>query len=92
MTLWKSISDINNFIADFGDDAIVFNPVSGETHELNLLALDALTILSSPSTVDNLTETISQLYQIPSNSQLRLQLQRLIDDFFDLGLIEEANE
>jgi len=84
---WQSIKKIGVYSTQTDDEVIVYNPQSGETHQFNLLALDAFQFLQQPATLCLLTEHICTLYQAQNTADLSDQLKSLIDQFDDLGLI-----
>jgi PqqD family protein of HPr-rel-A system len=87
-TRWQSISNIEQFAAPEDDDSIIYNPLSGETHQLNLMAIDALNFLQQPRTLKSLTEHICLVYQTDSVDDINQHMTHLIAQFDDLGLIE----
>lgn len=84
---WQSIENIGVYTRQTDDEIIIFNPQSGETHQLNLLALDALEFLKQPASLSQLTTHICALYQAKNTAEISDQLRSLIEQFDDLGLI-----
>jgi len=82
--IWQSIPNIS-FYDCSDNEIIIYNPLSGETHQLNLLALDVLTFLNQPATVDALNHYISSLYE--SWQDMDVELQLLVEQFDEIGLI-----
>jgi PqqD family protein of HPr-rel-A system len=89
---WQSIKNIGVYTRQTDDEIIIFNPQSGETHQLNLLALDALEFMQQPATLSVLTAHICALYQAQNTDEISDQLKQLIDQFDDLGLIYSSCE
>ena len=89
---WQSIKNIGVYTRQTDDDIIIFNPQSGETHQLNLLALDALEFMQQPATLSLLTTHICALYQAQNTDEISDQLKSLIEQFDDLGLIHSSCE
>jgi PqqD family protein of HPr-rel-A system len=87
-TRWQSVSNIELYTTQEDDDSIIYNPLSGETHQLNLMAVDALNFLQDPAPVIALTEHICMLYQTDNTDDINRQMLRLIEQFDELGLIE----
>lgn len=85
---WQSLENIGVFTSEWEDDIIVYNPKSGETHQLNLLALDALAFMQQPTCLEHLAQHLSSLYQVSDLADLSVQLLSLIEQFDDLGLIQ----
>ncbi len=75
------------YMAQWEDDTIVYNPLSGETHQLNLMAVDALSFLQQPATLQSLTEHICSLYQSHDIAEINRHMMQLLEQFDDLGLI-----
>jgi PqqD family protein of HPr-rel-A system len=89
---WQSIKNIGVYTRQTDEAIIIFNPQSGETHQLNLLALDALQFMQQPATLSLLTTHICALYQAQNTDDLSNQLKSLIEQFDDLGLIHSCCE
>lgn len=89
---WQTIKNIGVYTTQTDADAIVYNPQSGETHQLNLLALDALQFLQQPATLRQLTRHICALYQTQNTAEISDQLKSLLEQFDDLGLIYPSCE
>ncbi|SJM89939.1 HPr-rel-A system PqqD family peptide chaperone [Crenothrix polyspora] len=89
-TRWQSVSNIELYTTQENEDnnSIVYNPLSGETHQLNLMAIDALNFLHQPASVSALTQHICSLYQTDSTDDIHLHMTQLIEQFDDLGLIK----
>jgi len=89
---WQSIKNIGVFTTQTDDDVIVYNPRSGETHQLNLLSLDALQFMQQPASLSLLIAHICSLYQVQNADDIRAQLISLLEQFDDLGLIHASCE
>jgi len=87
---WQSIKNIGVFTTQTDADVIVYNAQSGETHQLNLLALDALQFMQQPSTLSLLTTHICYLYEVRNIGDISDQLKSLLEQFDDLGLIHSS--
>ena len=86
-TKWQSVKNIRVFTTRTDADVIVYNAQSGETHQLNLLAFDALQFMQQPASLSLLTTHICSLYQVQNTTDISDQLKSLIEQFDDLGLI-----
>jgi PqqD family protein of HPr-rel-A system len=86
-TRWQSVKAIEMSMAQWDDDTIVYNPLSGETHQLNLMAIDALSFLQQPATLQSLADHICLLYQTPNTAEINQQMLQLIEQFDNIGLI-----
>lgn len=89
---WQSINHIGVFATEMDDNVVVYNPQSGETHQLNILALDALQFMQQPANISQLTKHMCVLYDTHDSDDLNDQLKNLLEQFDDLGLIESVNE
>jgi PqqD family protein of HPr-rel-A system len=80
-------------LEEWDNEAVVYNPNSGETHQLDRLSVDVLKLIKTqPVSLDTLTESIRTLYQVEDNYGLEPQLEGLILQFDTLGLIEPLAE
>ncbi|WP_394753462.1 HPr-rel-A system PqqD family peptide chaperone [Crenothrix sp.] len=86
-TRWQSVNHIETYSTQGDDDTIVYNPLSGETHQLNLMAIDALNFMQQPANLQSLTDHICLLYQSPNTDEINQQMRQLVEQFDDLGLI-----
>jgi PqqD family protein of HPr-rel-A system len=69
---------------------VLYNPESGDTHLLNLVERAALQIIADHSPIDfeRLAQLLSEQLEVESDCDARGYLQKLIDQFDELGLIE----
>ncbi len=73
----------------WGEHAVVYNSLSGETHYINELAIELLTLLQvAPETLASLSDKICLLFEVDDRRALQQQLSQLIIEFDNLGLIE----
>ena len=84
--------DIDQYIYELDQKAVVYNPLSGDTHEVNIMAADILRELKSTLSFEQLFERIAVLYEIIVNEDLAIQIERLVQQFDELGLIEPVYE
>jgi PqqD family protein of HPr-rel-A system len=84
---WQNRNSSALYTAQWNEDCVVYNPLSGETHQLNLMALDALQFLQHAATLQMLTEHICMLYQTDDTTAINQQMLQLIEQFDELGLI-----
>ena len=87
-TKWQGVKLAELPIAQWDDDCLLYNPLSGETHQLNLMAIDALTFFQQPATLPVLAQHICLLYQADNTDDIYQKMQQLIEQFDNLGLIE----
>jgi PqqD family protein of HPr-rel-A system len=77
----------------WNDEYIVFNPASGHTHLLNLIAGEALKALEqSPGSSTDVMERISGAIGVEPSAELLGHLSKLIAEFDELGLIEPVQQ
>lgn len=70
---------------------VVFNPASGDTHFLNDFAGAILQFLQAgPATIPELLEHLEKSRGTPIEPELTQQIQALIEQFDEFGLIEPA--
>lgn len=76
----------------WGEHAVVYNDLSGETHYINELAIEVLTLLQkSPETLISLSDKICSIFEVGDKDALQQQLSQLIIEFDNLGLITAVN-
>ena len=75
-------------VEKWAEETVVFNPQSGETHQLNDFAMAALDLIQQPFTLETLSDQMYTLYEIEDRKKLSSQLKSLISQFDDIGLIE----
>jgi len=90
MSLTWSVPDVTTLhIQLWGDHAIVFHSLSGETHCLNGLAIEVLTRLKvAPATHASLTKQICMTFEVDDKAVLEQKITRVLTEFDSLGLIE----
>jgi PqqD family protein of HPr-rel-A system len=70
------------------DEFLVYNTASGQTHHLNLLAGEALRCLEAqPGSARALVSRLADQFEIATDSPLLQMIDRLIQEFDELGLI-----
>jgi PqqD family protein of HPr-rel-A system len=88
---WRAISDPAFNARSWGNEFVVYNPLSGDTHLLGLAAAQILTHLhQAPSTAASLLASLAALWQVESNEELVLQVDAILADLDALALIERA--
>lgn len=76
-------------IAEFGEHAIVYHSLSGETHQLNNLAVETLKLIQEGSvTLPAIINGLRDIFDVEDVIQLEQQVRGLISQFENLGLIE----
>ena len=73
---------------EFDNEFLVFNPASGQTHHLNLLAGEALRSLEDkPARAHQLVRRLADQFEIAEDSPSLQTIDQLIHEFDELGLI-----
>lgn len=86
---WKALQNNKLLWEHWDGDYLVFNPFSGQTHILNSMAAEALKNLEGQAlTTVELAERLSELFAIASNQDLQQHVERLLNEFDELGLTE----
>src|SRR5208282_5157717 len=72
----------------FDDEFLVYNPASGQTHHLNLLAGEALRSLETEAAhTQELIRRLADQFEIAEDSPSLQMIDRLVREFDELGLI-----
>lgn len=88
---WRVVSDSALRFRSWGDEFIVYNSLSGDTHLLGLAAAQILLKLQeAPSDTIILTEALAPLLQTETGEGLALQIEYLLADLVKLALIERT--
>lgn len=75
----------------WGDDVVVFNFSSGDTHLLNPVAAQALKILEQkPLNTHELSQQLASSDRLPTDEQLTAHVEDLLSKLDEMGLIEPA--
>ena len=76
----------------WGESAVVYCGLSGQTHILNLLAYEILQLLQeSSNNISSLINQLDMLFEIDDKAVLATQIQQLLSNFESLGLIEATD-
>jgi PqqD family protein of HPr-rel-A system len=74
---------------EWDDGAIVYDPETGETHQLDAMASEALHALErTPLDAEALCDQLSQLADVPADETLGRYVNRLVKRCVALGLLE----
>ena len=88
MTVWRVPSE--NMLAwrVWDDEFLIYNTASGQTHHLNFLAGEALRSLEAePGSASELVRRLAEQFEIAEDSPPLQMIDRLIQQFEELGLI-----
>jgi PqqD family protein of HPr-rel-A system len=83
---WQSIENVSIYSPEDDEDIILFNPLSGETHQLSLFAIDVLELSKQPVSIEQIELHISSLYEV-QRDQIHEQLLTLVSQLEEFGLI-----
>lgn len=76
-------------VLDWNGDFVVYNPLSGHTHILDLVAAEVLTaITQQPQSDAMLRECIAALLDVPNDAALATRIDEILDHLDDIGLAE----
>ena len=92
-TRWRLVDPLGLRIRRFGDEALVFNPLTWETHLLNGVAVRVLDALSAdPRAEDRLVEEVCGPEGDPEEAEsLRGEIGRFLRELGSLGLAESVH-
>jgi PqqD family protein of HPr-rel-A system len=86
---WRLVDPSGIRIQRFDDEALVFNPVTWETHLLNGVAVRVLDGLSAgPRAEEELVEALRGIERDPARGEIG----RFLRELDSLGLVEPAGE
>lgn len=74
---------------EWGDETVLFDARSGQTHLLNALATEALSFLQErAASLDELAQYLATLFEVPLEEPFAAEIRRLLEQCVQLGLIE----
>jgi len=86
---WQLVKNAGLLIERFGTEAIVYNPLSGETHQMNDFSVSVLEqMLEKHFTVNSLTGEVCSSFELENNTEIKNILTQLLNNFDQIGLIE----
>jgi PqqD family protein of HPr-rel-A system len=91
--IWKVPSKFQLHWRSWDDEFVVYNNGSGDTHLLDPLAAQALQgLVREQASLSELTVKVANSLEIEPDSELSAYLERLLSDFYKLGLIERIEQ
>ena len=88
-TTWKATGEEGLHWRRWQGDYIVFNPLSGNTHLLDIVAGNLLiAILAGQMATDELTEKISTFLEVEADAKVSAHVVSILEKLDELGLIE----
>ncbi len=92
-TIWRAASRAPLSWRQWGDEAVVFHPDSGDTHLLDALAAEILRRLeSAPASRAALLEHLSRRPRPPVANDLEEAVTSVLQVFEEVGLIEPVHD
>lgn len=77
----------------WGDEWVVFDAGSGQTHQMDTLPSVTLICLEEgPADFQELLNRVADILSIPADEQLEIALNGIIEQFSSLGLLLPASE
>jgi PqqD family protein of HPr-rel-A system len=78
---------------DFGDECIVFNPLSWDAHLLNAAAAAILEVLAErPQDLHEVESLLGELLTESERSQAGVHARRALDELAQLGLVRRLDD
>jgi len=80
-------------VLDFGDESVVFNPLSWDAHLLNAAAAAVLDLLAQgPRSAGELEAFLREALLESERPQAAMHAQRLLQELAQLGLVRQLRE
>ncbi len=74
---------------NWDDELVVFDEISGQTHELDTLRAFVLNAISeSPQTIDLLCSQIEEVMRLEYSAEMKVLLAKILEEFETHGLIQ----
>ena len=88
---WQTCLLAKPVIHRWPDQYAVYNPLSGHTHLLDLVAGELLVAIDQqPQSTQSLSERVAATLDMPMDDTVRSQVDRMLEHLDDIGLIEPA--
>lgn len=92
MTGWRLIPGAVPVIHCWDGDYVVFAPLSGDTHILDITGGEVLQALQAgPETADAIHRRVAALLELPADAALAEQVDDMLENLDKLGLIERTD-
>lgn len=89
-TEWVVDEDAALLLRQWGDECVVYNSVSGDTHLLDALGGAAITcLLQAPATADDLAQRVAFQLEFETDEMFLGTIKTLLGDFERIGLIRQ---
>jgi hypothetical protein len=70
-----------------GDDWILYDPEPGSIHIINAMAEFVWTMCDGCHSIDEMERQIADAYEVPAATNVRADVQSVIQSFADLGML-----
>ena len=88
---WQSVSFSSLQIKEWDEEFTVFQPDSGKTHFLNQMGMSIISNLDkSPATEAVICQFLMTQFQLAPDQDFSLQINKILNRFNALGLIEKV--
>ena len=92
-TRWKVNSEFPLYWRSWGDEFVIYNSGSGDTHLLDPVAAEALQNLEQESAdLSELVVRVATSLEIEPDTDFASYLEQLLSDLYKLGLIERIQQ
>ena len=89
---WRLIPGAAPVIHSWDGDYVVFAPLSGDTHILDITGGEVLqALLAGPETADSIHRRLAALLELPADATLAEQVDGMLENLDELGLIERTD-
>ena len=86
---WRAAGDEAPRMRYWAGDYVVYSPLSGDTHFLDIAAGELLrSIVAAPQTSSVLGARLARLLEVPQDERLAAEIERTLAQLEALGLIE----
>jgi len=88
---WRLGTSREFAVRKWGDELVVYDCTTGDTHLLDVIASQVFTCLQqAPSTTDVLIRLIGSYFFVDQTDELAPEVARILDNLSSLGLIEST--
>ena len=88
-TAWRVPVDGTLPLRDWNGDYVVYNPLTGSTHVLDIVTGEVLkAIIAGPATTQELCRHVAVFLDVPNDSQAADHVDEMLAALDELGLIE----
>ena len=86
---WRLAAPAKPQIRDWDGDYVVYNPLSGDTHILSIVAGEVLKLISAaPLSVSQVRQHIAAFLQVPDDDRIATHVGSILANLDEMGLIE----